>query len=81
MSAANLFPESARRRCDLSALSIASGRAAQTWRQSALASLRTTRSFVVGGFIIADNIPSFGMAELIAESLNLVARVAGNDDA
>jgi hypothetical protein len=34
-----------------------------------------------GGFIIADNIPSFGMAELIAESLNLVARVAGNDDA
>jgi len=29
-----------------------------------------------GGFIIADNIPSFGMAELIAELLNLAAGVA-----
>jgi len=34
-----------------------------------------------GGFIVADNIPSFGIAELIAESLNLAARVAGKDDA
>lgn len=34
-----------------------------------------------GGFMIADEIPSFEIAELIAESLNLVARVAGNDNA
>jgi hypothetical protein len=32
-----------------------------------------------GGFIVADDIPSFEIAELIAESLNLAARVAGYD--
>jgi hypothetical protein len=34
-----------------------------------------------GGFIIADDIPSFQIGELIAETLNLAARVAGHDNA
>jgi hypothetical protein len=34
-----------------------------------------------GGFIVADDIPSFGMAELIAELLNLTAAVATRGDA